>query len=61
VPIVDLAGLGVGVYNGNATTSRTGTVLYDDLTLNVVPEPSALILVTFGMLGLQFVRKKRRK
>lgn len=61
VPIVDLAGLGVGVYNGNATTSRTGTVLYDDLTLNVVPEPSALALATLGMIGLQFVRLKWRK
>jgi hypothetical protein len=61
VPIVNLSGLGIGVYNGNATTSRTGTVLYDDLTVNIIPEPTAIFLVSIGSIGIVFFSGLRKR
>jgi hypothetical protein len=61
IPIVNLSGLGIGVYNGNATTSRTGTVLYDDLTVDIVPEPTALLLGCIGSFGLVFLAGFRKR
>jgi len=38
------------------TVSSTGT-----LTLNVIPEPSSLVLAVFGLLGLAVAGWRRRK
>jgi hypothetical protein len=54
----------LGVYNGNARSSAIGTVIFDDLILNVplaIPEPSTFLLAAVGMLGLAMrMRSKRR-
>lgn len=59
VTVPDFSTLGFGVFNGNATTSNTGTISFDNLTVNIVPEPSTNLLSVLGLVGLGFVRRKK--
>jgi hypothetical protein len=55
------ATMGVGVFDGNAINNRKGTVIFDNLTLDVVPEPSAIALSLLGLLGLGLAGLRKRK
>jgi hypothetical protein len=63
VTVPDFSTLGFGVFNGNATTSNTGTISFDNLTANIqsVPEPSTYLLGTLGLLGLGVLCKKTQR
>lgn len=49
----------LGFYNGNARSSATGVVTYDNLTMITVPEPSALLLASLGLTVVAVRIRKR--
>jgi hypothetical protein len=52
--VPNLSTLAFGPWNGNTVSTATGTASYDNLEINVVPEPSAIAVSFLGLLGLGF-------
>jgi hypothetical protein len=59
--VADLSTLAFGPWNGNTVSSALGSVSYDNLEINVVPEPSAIAVGLLGLLSLGFAGLTRRQ